>query len=157
APTPSPAAPATAPLGSASATASAVTPAASPLSQSTADRLAERLPTFYAGLLLDPSWMITAPALRAMVERGLPARARAELGARDVGVSAEARVLAARGYLALGQTYWRALDFDRAAQLAAPEPRGDEARFYLALALALRGGPEGAAQMMRHPPDGNLG
>jgi hypothetical protein len=64
-----------------------------------------------------------------------------------------------RALLHTGQLYWRAADFDRAAMRAfqEPMPRSEDTTFYLALALALRGGPENAAAMMRKPPSDRLG
>jgi hypothetical protein len=62
---------------------------------------------------------------------------------------------AARARIEMAKLYWRAVDVDEA--IAAAKGKSPEAQLYLALALALRGGPEDAAQMMRKPPPEGLG
>src|SRR5262249_49745278 len=54
-----------------------------------------------------------------------------------------------------GRLFWRAADFDQAAALASSARAAapsDEATFTLALALALRNGPDDATDMMRKAP-----
>jgi hypothetical protein len=122
--------------------------------------LAAALPTFYAGW---PDVLIASDAepddgvVRALLERGLPWSVRAAL--RKSGKSP---VLLARGRLALGQRYWRAVDFDEALfalrgtpDATNPAAKG-EAVLLQGLALALREGPETAAAMMLHPPSRGL-
>ena len=116
------------------------------------ERLAARLPTLYAGLLLDEQAASRAGTLRQLLERGVPLPQRMAL--RKAQLTPEGRALYARAHLELGRLYWRAVDFDQAAALAASAraDRSDDATFTLALALALRGGPEDAADMMRKAP-----
>ena len=116
------------------------------------ERLAARLPTLYAGLLLDEQAASRAGTLRQLLDRGVPLPQRMAL--RKAQLTPEARALYARAHLELGRLYWRAVDFDQAAALAASAraDRSDDATFTLALALALRGGPEDAADMMRKAP-----
>ena len=118
------------------------------------ERLAGKLPTFYAGLLLEPAAASRAGTLRMLLERGVPLGHRHAL--KTATLSADARGLFARARLELGRLYWRAVDFDQAAQLAAAWPAGAprpaDATFTLALAIALRNGPDDAADMMRKAP-----
>jgi hypothetical protein len=127
------------------------------------ERLAARLPTLYAGLLLDEQAASRPGTLRQLVERGVPLPQRVAL--RTASLAPEAQALYARARLELGRLYWRAVDFDQAAALAAaalghggagPRPPGghppDGASFTLALALALRNGPDDASDMMRKAP-----
>ncbi len=121
-------------------------PPAAPISQE--ERLAARLPTFYADLLLDEHAASRAGTLRQLLDRGVPLTQRGAL--RKAQLTPEVAALFARARLELGRLYWRAVDFDQAASLAtAARP---EATFSLALALALRGGPEDATDMMRKAP-----
>ncbi len=127
-------------------------PAAAPATVE--ERLAGKLPTFYAGILLDPAAASRAGTMRMLLDRGVPLGARNAL--KTATLTADARALVARARLELGRLYWRAVDFDQAAQLAstwpAGAPRPDDATFTLALALALRNGPDDAADMMRKAP-----
>ena len=122
------------------------------------ERLAARLPTFYAGLVLDPQASTANGTLRALSERGIPRAMRLALRAQDL--PEDARATYARARIGLGQQYWRAVDFDEAAALIShgtAKTRTEEASFYLALALALRGGPDDAAAMIKKPPPETLG
>ena len=118
------------------------------------ERLAGKLPTYYAGLLLDPAAASRPGVMRMLLERGVPLGHRNAL--KTATLTPEARGLFARARLELGRLYWRAVDFDQAAQLASAWPAGaarpDDATFTLALALALRNGPDDAADMMRKAP-----
>ncbi len=122
------------------------------------ERLAMRLPTFYTGLLL-PRDQATKPTfLRALLERGIPLGHRIAL--RDGTLSTEARRFYARARLEFGRTHLRAVDFDQAAALLAGIPdteKTDEDKLLLALAEALRNGPEDAAVMVRNAPVPMLG
>ncbi|MFT3768531.1 MAG: hypothetical protein QM820_24050 [Minicystis sp.] len=117
------------------------------------ERLAGALPTLYAGLLLDEQAAAKPGVMRMLLEKGLPLPQRMAL--RSAKLSPETSALYARGRLDLGRTYWRGVDFDLAAALAsaarAAQP-SEETTFVLALALALRSGPEDAAEMMRKTP-----
>jgi hypothetical protein len=130
-----------------------VPPLPKPAPISLEERLAARLPTLYAGLLLDEQAAGRAGTLRQLADRGVPLPQRAALRKADLGP--EVRAIYARAHLATGRLYWRSVDFDQAAALAtaarASAP-SDETTFTLALALALRGGPEDASDMMRKAP-----
>jgi hypothetical protein len=117
------------------------------------ERLASRLPTLYAGLLLDEQAASRPGTLRQLVSVGVPLPQRMAL--RKAELPPEARVLYARARLSLGRLFWRAVDFDQAAALASSArvaAPSDEATFALALALALRNGPDDASDMMRKAP-----
>lgn len=127
-----------------------ILPAAAPFTPSNVEeRLASKLPTFYAGLLLDSKAATRAGTLRAFVERGLPLPQRA--AAKGDKLSPEARELFARGRLELFRKHLRAVDVDRAIALLTEggTPSTDEGKALLAIAIGLRNGPEDAADMMR--------
>jgi hypothetical protein len=126
-------------------------PAAPP--SSVEERLAARLPTFFAGILLDEQAATRAGTLRQMVDRGVPLPQRMAL--RKAQLAPAAQALYARARIELGRLYWRAVDFDQAAALASAAraaASSDDATFALALALALRNGPDDATDMMRKAP-----
>ena len=117
------------------------------------ERLAGALPTLYAGLLLDERAATRPGTLRMLLDRGLPLAQRMAL--RGIALPPEVTTLYARARLELGRVYWRAVDFDQAASLAAgarAAAPSDDTAFVLALALALRNGPDDAADMMRKAP-----
>ncbi len=127
-------------------------PAAQPSAGDTPTlRLAATLPTFYANLVLEPETLTSAAALRALSQRGLPVRLRVLLKESDATLPGDARIAYAHGRLTMGLQYWRADDFDMVAyqlsKVAKAELPKDE-RLVLALAIALRGGPEDAAALM---------
>ncbi|WP_437945732.1 hypothetical protein WME98_33170 [Sorangium sp. So ce296] len=123
------------------------------------ERLAARLPTYYAGRLIPAEMAARPEVLRVLVGRGVPLQHRAAL--RSAELSPEARQLYARARIELGRLYWRAVDFDQATALLFAWPEGaarpPEATMLLALALGLRNGPEDAALMMRRAPLTGLG
>lgn len=122
------------------------------------ERLALKLPTFYAGVLLPRDAAKKASFLRALLERGIPLGHRIAL--RDGELSADVKRMYARGRLEFGRTYLRAVDFDQAAALLAGVPeaeRTDEDKLVAALVEALRNGPEDAAVMVRNAPVPMLG
>ena len=122
------------------------------------ERLALKLPTFYAGLLLPRDAAKKAGVLRSLIERGVPVGFRIAL--RDGELSPDVRRLYARARLEFGRTHLRALDFDQAAALLAglaPGERTDEDKLMQALVEALRNGPEDAAVMVRNAPVPMLG
>jgi hypothetical protein len=127
-------------------------PAASP--STIEEKLAERLPTFYAGALLEEKSAARAGTMRMFAAAGVPLVQRMAL--RAIEISPDTRAFYARARLELGRLYWRAVDFDQAAALAAAWPsaseRPHEVTLVLALSLALRSGPEDAAEMMRKAP-----
>jgi hypothetical protein len=121
-------------------------------------RLAASLPTAYAGALLDPKVLVDRDGVAALAPRGLPLAARVHAKS---DAPPEARLDMARARLGLARLYWRAVDVDEAAAAAKSAGGGGgsspEADFFLALALALRGGPEDAAKMILTPPPEGLG
>lgn len=118
------------------------------------ERLAAALPTLYAGLLLDEQAASRPGTLRMLLEKGVPLPQRMAL--KGVNLSADVSALYARARLELGRMYWRGSDFDQAAALAsaarAAAPNDEGNTFVLALALALRSGPDDAGDMMRRAP-----
>jgi hypothetical protein len=122
---------------------------------SVAERLLVRLPTFYAGILLDDVDPTDPRILRAMLAQGLGERSRRVLDSSPI--SQDAAMLYARALVRLGQLYWRSSDFVAAARVANLSPLGgrspsDEAVLLNALADALKQGPEDARQMMLGGP-----
>lgn len=129
---------------------------AKPVSQT--EQLAASLPTFYSAILLDPKLVSDENVLRTLLDRGVPAPMRAAL-VEPAGLlgtlPAGGHELYARARLELGKTYWRSVDFERAAALSgsgdAARNRSEEATLVLAVAMALRSGPKDAAEMMHSP------
>lgn len=122
------------------------------------ERLAMKLPTFYAGQLLPRDAAKKASFLRALLERGVPLGHRIAL--RDGELPTDVKRLYARARLEFGQTHLRAFDFDQAAALLAAIPaaeRTEEDKLVAALVEALRNGPEDAAVMVRNAPVPMLG
>lgn len=116
--------------------------------------LAAHLPTFYVERVLpgldagDPS------LLRALLERGLPATARAAADASSL--RPEARLLLGQALVRSGQRYWRAADFEAALRVLAPLERAGgqaaDARLLAAVSRALGRGARDAAEMMSRGP-----
>ena len=123
------------------------------------EKLAALLPTFYAGLLLEPATGAQPSVLAQLAPRGVPLPQRIALRAAEL--TPELRAQLARVRLELGRVYWRATDFDEAVARLATWPQGVErpaaATFVLALGLALRGGPTDAAALIRKAPLEALG
>jgi hypothetical protein len=130
-----------------------------PAPASVTERLAGVLPTYYAGLLLDPKEATKPGMLRMLLERGIPIPHRTVL--KSETLSPEARKLYLQARLNFGRTYFRAVDFDQAAALGAGWPkdvaRPDDVTLLFAVALALRGGHEDAGAMVRKAPIPMLG
>jgi hypothetical protein len=134
--------------------------------------LLSELPTFYASVLRASEGAagkpITVDELRALLDRGFPATVRAELAKSDAVSDPRLRLLEAEGRLLLARRYWRAVDVDEALRIAAmwtagtpgaagaPAAPTTEQLWVGALAQALRGGPDDAAQMMLRPPANGL-
>jgi len=115
--------------------------------------LAAKLPTFYTGIILPFDAVKKASVLRAMLEKGVSLPHRIAL--KGETLTPDMRRLYARARLELGRVYVRAVDFDQVAALLSGLPeaqRTDEDNFLLALAEALRNGPEDAAVMVRSAP-----
>ena len=114
------------------------------------ERLAAKLPTFYANALLDQATIVQPAIVRALLTQGVPIALRTAAATTLLGP--EARVSYARGRIDLGRTYWRAVDFDQAAHVeSARRKEGEEPTFLLALCIALRSGPKDAIEMMHAP------
>src|SRR5262249_10345331 len=111
-------------------------------------RVNARLPPYYISVLGDPVAAKDALGLAsASTSAFLP----------SVRSTAPASAVAARARIEMVKRYWRAVDVDEAVRAAQADAQTPEGRFYLALALALRGGPEDAARMMLTPPPEALG
>src|SRR5262249_26506659 len=122
------------------------------LSPSTVEeRLAIKLPTFYTRLVLPEGEAQKPAVLRAMAEQRLSVPHRIALKAAEI--TPEMRHVYAHARLDLGRRYWRSFDFDQAIVHAQAwpkdRPRPDDLTMILALAIALRKGPEDAAAMIR--------
>jgi hypothetical protein len=117
-------------------------------------RLARALPPFYAAYVISDMDYTTPQALSALLRTGFPPSVLARL--RAGSLSEESTKLLARGFIKLGQRYWRADDFKAAVLTLAPLTSGrkvdGEAEFLSALATVLSGGPRDAAQMMLEGP-----
>jgi hypothetical protein len=131
-----------------------------PLAQLTMEeRLAAKLPTFYANALLDEATVVQPAIVRALLVQGVPASLRAAAAKpaeHPELLGPEARALYARGRIELGRTYWRAVDFDQAAQIESTRRKDEDGTFLLALSIALRSGPKDANEMMHAPSPGAL-
>jgi hypothetical protein len=119
------------------------------------ERLATRLSSFYAGLFLPADGVLKGNMLRMLLEQGLPLPQRIALARAKL--SPEQRMLVARGRVEMAQNYWRAVDVDEAVALLADTPRSPDANLLMAVALALRGGPANAADMIVSAPVEKLG
>lgn len=132
-------------------------PAAAP--SNAEERLAAALPTFTAGLVLDPKAATRPGTLRALLTRGLPATLHGALS--DPSTSAEARALHGRVHFDLARLYWTASDVDQATALFSSPGKeaelSDDQRLLLATAIALGNGPEDAAAMMLKAPLSEIG
>ncbi|MBN2191724.1 MAG: hypothetical protein JW751_02815 [Polyangiaceae bacterium] len=124
--------------------------------------LAAGLPTFYLGRFLPEVAQGTAGPLgaldepsrielaTALLERGLAPTVRTALEAQDLAPAA--RYAFGRALVRSGQLYWRASDFQQAAQLLGKWRGGDrhatDATLLLAVAEALGKGAKDAVEMM---------
>ena len=125
-------------------------PALAPaLSDTTERKLAQRLPTFYAGYLLADS-SPDAPLLRALLERGLP---RTLAGRWDPSkLDSARRDLLVRALLERGRRYFRAEDFSLAARLSSVDQPSPDRALYHALAESLKHGPRDASELVLRGP-----
>ena len=116
--------------------------------------LAARLPTFYVTRVLPRLDASDPSLLRALLERGLPAPARAAVDASPLGP--EARLLLGQALVQSGQRYWRAADFEAALHVLAPLERAGaqatDARLLAAVSRALSRGARDAVEMMSRGP-----
>jgi hypothetical protein len=129
-------------------------PAKDPAPKTVEHRLLRQLPTFYVGYLVPDADVSSPEGLAALVDRGLPPAMLERL--RRAPLGAESTKLLARGFIRLGQRYWRAEDFRAAVSTLAPltsgRQRDEEARLLSALSEVLAAGPRDAAEMMLQGP-----
>lgn len=114
-------------------------------------RLAAKLPSFLAGILLDPNSAKDPKMLRSLLHRGVPMPMRVALKEGEASLSDEARLLYGRARLEMGARYWRIVDFDAAVGLFSKVDKAkldDRSKLVFATALALRNGPEDVAVLM---------
>ncbi len=134
-------------------------PPLSPANPATDDqRLAARLPTFYTSVLVPAEQAGDETMFRMLMEKGVPLPHRVALAKAEL--TPAVRLLYARARLELAQNYWRSVDIDQVAALLLgldEQQRGQQGRYLLALAIALRGGPKNAAEMMVKAPLAKLG
>lgn len=112
-------------------------------------KIAARLPAFYALRLAGSPAVEDAPMLRARLEQGVPPALW--LGAPPASPSPELARLTQRGLFQLGQVYFWAEPFARAAAIPAP-PQDSAAALVASLAKVLARGPRNAAAMMLGAP-----
>jgi hypothetical protein len=120
------------------------------------ERLAAKLPPFFADRVLRAEDVTRPKVVRALLERGLPPRLRQQLE-RASQLSPEVTRLFARGQLELGRRYFRPADFTRASVLLKQKgvlsgAAAKESRLVAALAEALEGAPENATQLVLTGP-----
>src|SRR5450432_133652 len=111
----------------------------------TEQRLAARLPTFYAGFLLTEATP-DAALLRALLERGLPPALAQRLDPEHMGDPA--KDLLVRALLERGRRYFRAEDFQASARFSANPKPSPERALYHALASSLQNGPRDASDLL---------
>ena len=125
-------------------------PELAPAATDTSERsLAARLPSFYAGVLLQ-STTLDAPLLRALMERGLPKVFVARLTPEKLDEASKA--LLARAWLDRGRVYFRAEDFASSAKLSAADKPTPEQALDHALASALENGPRDGSELLLRGP-----
>ena len=120
--------------------------------------MAARLPSFYAGVLIPAKGVTEVALLRQLIEKGVPPQHRIALAEAELSLAA--RKLYGRARLELAQTYWRKVDIDELLRLLGEVPaaqRDDDDKLFLAIGLALQGGPANAAAMMVSAPLSALG
>jgi len=119
--------------------------------KSVEERLAVRLPTFYAGRLLSSAANLkSAGVLRALSEHGVPSNTFPTLDAG--GLTGEARLYYAVAEVRRGITHFAAPAFTHAQTLLGEKPAGDAERLLSALSVALSSAPRDAAELMLSGP-----
>jgi hypothetical protein len=116
----------------------------------TEQKLALRLPTFYAGYLLADS-ALDAPLLRALLERGVPRSLVAHIP-DAAKLDPAVRDLFARWLLERGRRYFDAKDFTHAADLSKGDDRNADRALVHALADCLEEGPRDASELILRGP-----
>ncbi|HEY3257205.1 MAG TPA: hypothetical protein VGJ91_24775, partial [Polyangiaceae bacterium] len=119
------------------------------LDDTTERKLALRLPTFYAGYLLQSS-SLDAALLRALLERGLPHALTAHWDPSKLDETS--RDLLARALIERGRRYFKAEDFALAARLSSSDKPSPERALYHALASSLQNGPRDASELILRGP-----
>jgi hypothetical protein len=127
-----------------------------PSTSTPVERLAAKLPPFFADRLITPEQAETETVLRALLERGLPPKLRQHVERRAYERPEIAR-LYARALLELGSKYFRPADFTRATIILGTKgallgPDAKEARLIAAITHALEGGPSSAVELMLTGP-----
>ncbi len=117
--------------------------------ESTDQKLAQRLPTFYAGFVLEGT-PVDAPLLRALLDRGLPQPIAQKLSPAQLDDTM--KDLLVRALIERGQRYLRAEDFANAARIEATEKPSPERALYHALAATLQNGPRDASDLLLRGP-----
>jgi hypothetical protein len=120
-----------------------------PPNASTEQALAARLPTFYAGFVLE-GLSVDAPLLRALIERGLPPVFAERLSAAPLDDAT--KTLLVRALIERGRRYLRAEDFANSVRLSAALPPTPERALYHALGATLQNGPRDASDVLLHGP-----
>ncbi|MFO0660678.1 MAG: hypothetical protein U0165_12730 [Polyangiaceae bacterium] len=119
---------------------------------SASERLLSRLPTFQAAVFFGDSLATDEKAFRARLEQGIAPQVRTKL--TDPPAALVKPYALARAKLA--QRYWRAVDVDQSAWLASRKAEeSPEMKGLLSTMIALRNGPDGAAEMMRRAGQGS--
>ncbi len=125
-------------------------PALGPLSDASTDQqLAARLPTFYAGFVLE-SAVPDAALLRALLERGLPPVLAQRLNPEQLEDAA--RDLLVRALIDRGRRYLRGEDFATSVRLSALGKMSPERALYHALGSTLQNGPHDASDVLLRGP-----
>ncbi|HEY4158811.1 MAG TPA: hypothetical protein VGM29_11965, partial [Polyangiaceae bacterium] len=125
-------------------------PTLAPASDASTDqKLAQRLPTFYAGFVLADA-PVDATLLRALLERGLPQPIAQKLAPAQLDDAAKDVLV--RALIDRGRRYLRAEDFANAARLSASEKPSPERALYHALAATLQNGPRDASDLLLRGP-----
>ncbi len=119
------------------------------LADTTERKLAARLPTFYAGELLDRV-TFDAELLRALLDHGVPQAFVLRLDPAQLD-DASRRFLA-RGLFDRGRAYFRAADFSSSARLSAEIRANPESALLHALADTLKNGPRDASDLLLAGP-----
>ncbi len=122
---------------------------AAPPQESTDQKLAVRLPTFYAGFVLKDATP-DAPLLRALLERGLPPVLAQRLNPATLDDASKDLVV--RALIDRGRRYLRAEDFATSVRLLGTEKVTPERALYHALGSTLQNGPRDASDVLLHGP-----
>lgn len=131
-------------------------PLPEPSTATVIERLAARLPPFFADRILTEKSLESPTVLRALMVRGLGPKIR-QVVERRAYERADVARLYARALLEYGSKYFRPADFTRATIILGTKgslegAAARETRLIAALSHALEGGPENAVQLMLTGP-----